>query len=72
VAADDDGRCAAIEEALNRRNRCSDPKVIGDLTLVEGDVEVGAYQDALARDIEVIEPEDHAPKRATTSTSLLE
>ena len=42
---------AALEQQLERRQRGLDPRVVGDAAVLERDVQVGAEEDALARDV---------------------
>ena len=48
VRADDDLCRVALEQQLKRRQRGADPRVVGDPPVLEGDVEVGAHEHALA------------------------
>ena len=41
----------ALEQQLERRERCADSRVVRDAAVVERDVEVGADEDALAGDV---------------------
>ena len=51
VGAHDDLGGTALEEQLERRQRGPDPRVVGDLPVLERDVEVAADEDALAVDV---------------------
>ena len=53
VRADGDLGGAALEEELERRQRGADARVVGDPPVLERDVQVGAHEDALARDVRV-------------------
>jgi hypothetical protein len=46
---------AALAQALDRRQRRADARVVGDRALVQRDVEVDADEDPLAVDVEVVE-----------------
>ena len=41
-------RCTAVGQPVDRRLGGADPEVVGDRVPVEGHVEVGAHEDALA------------------------
>ena len=54
MAGEDDGR-ALIERVPDRRQRRLDARVVADSTVLERDVEVHAYEDALALEIEILD-----------------
>ena len=47
VRADAHLGCAALEQELERRQGRADPRVVGDVAVLERDVEVGAHEDRL-------------------------
>ena len=51
MGADRDLRRVPVEQKAERRERGPDPRVVRDLAVLERDVEVGADEDALARDV---------------------
>jgi hypothetical protein len=51
MGGDGDLFCAVIEEPLQCRHRGPNAQVIGHLAVLERDVEVRAYENALARDV---------------------
>ena len=53
VRADADRRGAALEQQLERRQRRADARVVGDGAVLERDVQVGADEDDLPRDVGV-------------------
>ena len=60
VRADADLRRAALEQQLQRRQRRADARVVGDRAVLQRDVEVGADQHGLARDVGVADGARHA------------
>ena len=53
VRADDDLGGAALQQELERRQRGANPRVVGDLPVLERHVQVGAHEHALAGDVGV-------------------
>ena len=53
VRADADPGRAALEQQLERRQRGADPRVVGDLAVLERDVQVGSDEHRLSGDVGV-------------------
>ena len=57
VAGEDDPRARAGAAGRDRRDRRTDPRVVGDLAVGERDVEVDADEDAFPGDVDVADGE---------------
>ena len=51
VRADDDGAGLVLEEPVKRREARDDARVVGDLSVLDRHVEIGAHEDALPCDL---------------------
>jgi hypothetical protein len=52
--ADQDNGSVAVQQILNRRQRCPDSGVVANLFAVKGYVEIDADEDALSMDVSVL------------------
>jgi hypothetical protein len=53
VRADHDSRRCTLDQQLDRGQRRTDPRVVGDGPVLERHVQIGAQEDALAADLSV-------------------